>query len=199
MTRRDAVENILCLLRADPPFSTWSKAFETLEAAWDGCAEPAWMLWLLQTLEYDGARTYRPFALACAARVASSSGGGACQRALEIAENVASGAAPKTELAPAYRAARAHAETLARRADFSEAMAAAAAAAAATVRERPFDAAVDASSEARRAVAWDVAAERSASDEAAWQAAELRRLVGEKIAPLLERARLRTRGKLALI
>ena len=154
MKRRDAVENVLRLLRADPAFAAWAAPFETLEAAWDACREPAWMLWLLETLELRDGRACRLFAIACAERVRALAGGGACEQALEIAARVARGEAAASELGAAYRAARRHAEVLAGGVDFSEATAAASAAATATVRERPFDAANDASREARRAVVW---------------------------------------------
>jgi hypothetical protein len=199
MTRRDAVENVLRLLRMDPAFSTWARGHDTLDAAWTACAEPSWMLLLLQTLGYSDGRALRLFAAACATRVRHLTGGGASDRALEVAAKVAASEADPKDLAPAYRAARDHGRTLLDRPDFSEAMAAAAAACAASVRERPFDAGLDASLEARRAVAWDLAGGRAASEEAAWQAAELRRLVGADVGPVLERARAQTRGKLALI
>jgi len=198
MKRRDAVDNVLRLLRADPAFGAWAAPFDALETAWSACGEPAWMLWLLETLELRDGRACRLFAVACAGRVRSLAGGGAGEQALEMAERVARGEASAKELGPAYRAARRHAEALADRVDFSEAAAAAAAAVTATVRERAFDAANDASREALRAVMWDLEGARSASDEAAWQAAELRRLVQDEIGEVLDRARARTRGKLAI-
>lgn len=198
MSQRDAVENVLRLLRVDPAFSAWARGYDSLDAAWAACTEPSWMLQLLQTVGYDDGRAFRLFAVACAARVQSLAGGGACDRAIKVAADVAMGSTDPRDLGPAYRAAKNHAGTLIDRPEFGEAMAGAAGACAAAVRERPLDAALDASREARRAVSWDLAGGRTASEEAAWQAAELRRIVWGDIEPALERARAQTRRKLAL-
>lgn len=198
MSRTDAVENILRLLRADPAFSAWAKGHPSLDAAWEACPEPAWMLWLLQSLEYGERGVLRRFAVACARRVPFVADS-ACEQALEIASKVADGQSPEQALSQAYRAIREHAGSLAGRADFGQSMAASVAACAAAVRARPMDAATEASREALRAISWDPGGARSAREEASWQASELRRIVGESIGPALDRARARSRGKLALI
>lgn len=199
MTRNAAVENALRLLGVDPAFSMWARGYDTLEDAWAACVQPSWMLLLLQTMGYNDSRALRLFAVACATRVRALAGGGACDQAIDVAAKVATGGADAGELAPAYRAARDHARALIARPDFGEAMAAAAAACAAVVRERPFDASFDASREALRAAAWDLAGGRTASAEAIWQAAKLREVVDADVGPLLEQARAQARGKLALI
>jgi hypothetical protein len=199
MSAGDAVGNALRLLRADPPFAAWGDAYRSFDEAWAACAEPAWMLWWLDALGYEGGRALRAFAAACAERVRALAGGGACDEAIALAASVGAGAASAAELSVAYRAARRHIEALPGRADFCEAMAAASAAAAAAVRERPLEAARDASTQARRAVEWDFAGGRSASEEAAWQAGELRRCVGSDVAPLFARQRGGPRRRLAVL
>lgn len=198
MSRTDAVENILRLLRADPSFSSWARSCSSLDAMWEACAEPAWMLWLLRDLEYGERGALRRFAVACARHVGAP-GEGALSRALDVAARVADGHLSEQELSRAYREARAHAEALSSGDDFNQSMAARAAACVAAVRARPIEAATEASREALRAISWDLGAPRGEREEAAWQAGELRRLTVDSIAPTLDRARARGRGKLALI
>lgn len=196
MKRTDAVDNLLGLLRADPPFVAWAKGQSSLDAAWDACPDPAWMLWLLGTLEYEGRAQLRRFAIACAQRVIPMLPA-ECAEALLVAQSVAKGALPEAALHEAYRKARRQAESLATAPGFREGVAAAALAAAAAVRARPIDAATEASREALRALAWTPGA--SVKDEIAWQRDELRRCVHGTTGPAFERARSRGRGRLSMV
>lgn len=197
--QRDAIDNMLSLRRACPEAVAWSRKFRTLEELWEALDAPDWALWGLEKFGYRGDRELRQFAVVCAERCKGLWTDPNGARAIEVASRVARGAASRDDLLAAHLAAKRAAEALPDRPDYTEAMAAAAAAAIGAARDLPYDAARDASRESARAIAWDVTRPGSYPEEGAWQCAELRRIIGGAIHPVIADARRSTRGVLHVL
>lgn len=197
--RRDPIDNILALHRACPEAVVWSRRHRTLEEAWDALEAPDWALWALDRFGYRGERELRLFAAACARRSQPLWDDPACARAIDVATRAASGQVDASALRAAYLATRDAASAIVDRPDYTEAMAAAACAASAALRDRAIDAANDASRESARAITWSSDDPRTWRDEAVWQCAELRRLVGPDAHALAAEVRRGARGALHVL
>lgn len=197
--QRDALERILSLHKACPEAVVWSRSHATLEDAWAALETSEWMLWGLEAFGFTGDRKLRLFAASCALRSRALWDDPQHDAALEAATRAATGASTKDELAAAYLATKKAAAKIVDRSDYTEGMAAAAAAAVSALRLPAMEAAKDASRESARAIAWDAKNGRPAAEELAWQAGELRRIVGADIHPLIADVRRRTRGALHVL
>jgi hypothetical protein len=196
---RDAVERILTLHKACPEALVWSRDHATLEAAWEALDNAEWMLWALHTFGYQGERKLRLFAASCALRSRAFWPDPQCDAAIQAATNATPGPAGKDALAAAYLATKAAAAKIVDRSDYSLSMAHAAGAAQSALRLDAMQAAKDASCESARAIASDPKAPRPPAEELAWQATELRRIVGPDITPLIAAVRKSTRGALHVL
>ena len=142
----------------------WSKGFETLEAAWNGCRRSDWMLSLLREIGFDNPRILRLYACACVRRTPIGDGRTVwdlltderSKNAVLVAENFANGLATEEELAAARTAAVA--------ARSARAAARAAGDVGAAAR------AARAAAELTRDAAWIAAGDEEAADREAWDA-----------------------------
>lgn len=197
--RRDAVENILSLHRACPEAVDWAKGYATLEEVWQALTAPDWALWGLSTFGYRDRHKLRLFAAICAERSAALWDDPACRQAIDLARKAASGKADGEALSAGYLATWKAAEKITARPDWSEAMAAAASAAIGALLPEAIDAALQASRESSRAMAWDPDYAGSWAEEGAFQSDELRRIVGDDVGAVIAEARRRSKGVLHVV
>ncbi|MBK8256696.1 MAG: hypothetical protein IPK82_29000 [Polyangiaceae bacterium] len=197
--RKDPIEKILTRRKACPEAVVWARQFDTLEEVWQSLAAPDWALWALSAFGYQSDRKLRQFAVLCAQRCKALWPDPACDKALSIAEKAAAGLVADAELTAAYRDAHAAANTVAERTDFSESLAAASAAVVAALRTHAMDAAMGASRESSRAIAWDPSSDNSWDEEGVWQSNELRRIVGGDVHTLIADVRRTTRNVLPIV
>lgn len=197
--QRDAVERILSLHKACPEAIVWSRQHATLDDAWRALDNAEWMLWALSAFGFQGDRKLRLFAASCALRSRALWDDPQHAAAIESATAAATGAATKDDLAAAYLATKKAAAKIVDRSDYTEGMAAAASAAVSALRQPAMEAAKEASRESVRAIAWDAKSGRPPEEELAWQAVELRRIIGPDIQPLIADVRARTRGSLHVL
>lgn len=197
--RRDAIENTLSLHRACHEGVVWARKYATFEDAWAAIEAPDWMLWACETFGYRGERKLRLFAAACAARCQALWDDPQAARAVALAAKAGAGPVTADELRAELSATRRAAAAIVDRPDYSEAMAAAAAAITGALHDRAIEAAKAASRESARAIAWDPNQPSSWSEEAAWQSAELRALIGGESHDTIADIRKKNRGTLHVL
>jgi len=139
---------------------------KSLKAAWEACARPDWMLWLLDAVKHEDDKTYRLFACWCVRNTPLADGRKVwvlltdkrSRDAVEVAERFAVGEATREELATAWVAARVAARDAAR----------------ASARDAARDAAWDAARDAAWDAAWVAARDAARASARDAQADQLR-------------------------
>lgn len=197
--QKDDIEGLLRRHHACPEALPWATGCRTLEELWESCEAPDWMLWALWTFEYNDGRRLRRFAAVCAERVHRLWDHPKARHAIDLAKYAAIGIVHPDTLETVRAIVTEAANEVTQRLDYSEAMAAAAAAAIVCLRDRPMDAAMDASRESARAVRWDGTVAGSWPEEGIFQAAELRAIVGDSIHPLIAGIRRRVRMTVPIV
>ncbi|AUX35237.1 MULTISPECIES: hypothetical protein [Sorangium] len=180
------LSNFLQHRGACPEAVFWSRQGSSLEELWLRCPRPEWMLWAMAQLGYQGSRRLHRFAARCARRNLVLLADPRSAQAIDVAERHANAQVGIEELRRAFRAAQDAAEQAAARPGWTAALACAMTATARAARNDALDAAREASSYAARAVAWDIHRDATLESEEAWQADELRQIVGNDIDRLIQ-------------
>src|SRR5205085_7433671 len=138
---------------------------------------------------YQNEGKLRLFACACARHFWDLLDDQRSKQTVEVAEQVARGALGADALTAAWQVGKAAAEEATHSGTWTAARAAARATAWATTRSAARAAAGEASKEGIRTAAWARAQEGAAAEEAAWQADQLRKILGDAMREVIALAR----------
>ena len=197
--RHDAIENTLSRHRACPEGVAWARALRTWEDAFRAIEAPDWLLWACETFGYKNERKLRTFAARCASRSQMLWSDPQAARAIALATKAGQTDVSSDDLYAELLATRKAAARIVSHPDYSEAMAAAACAVTGALHESAIEAAKIAARESARAIAWDPSQPASWKEEAAFQVAELRALIGPESEAVIAKIRAENRGALHVL